>query len=169
MLDIGMLRTNKEARSVYLSANPSSLSIITTNTTSPSSGQGKLYFYPPKTTFYIPNYTPTIQRNDALVRFIKDDGNAIKELKTQLENIRHVATRSESFYPSVERGSWSGRAGGPSIRIFSNLETWYCVRGESGSGAAAEEEMRRARGRLEIFRERIENDWRVPRVEMLEW
>ncbi|KAG4438769.1 hypothetical protein IFR05_005746 [Cadophora sp. M221] len=175
ILDIGMLLTNKEARSIYLSANPSSIPLITlptppTTPHPPLKNKGKLHFNPSKTTFYIPNYTSNIQRNEALVRFIKDDddGNAIKGLKIQLGDIRHLATRGESFYPSVERGTWSGRGGGPSIRIFPNLETWYCVHGESVSEIAAEEEMRRARRRLEVFRERIEGDWMVPRVEILE-
>ncbi|KAH7348470.1 hypothetical protein BKA65DRAFT_594296 [Rhexocercosporidium sp. MPI-PUGE-AT-0058] len=168
--DLGLLRTNKEARSIYLSANTSSLSITTTPTPPKLHVeiQGKLHFDASYTTFYIPNYAAIIQRNEVLVKVAKEGGGPLEGLKMQLQGIRHLATKSECFYPSVERGAWSGKGGGPSIRIFPNLETWYCVAGDSGSDAAAEEEMRRARGRLESFRERIQNCWSVPRIEIFE-
>ncbi|KAK0121767.1 hypothetical protein ONS95_010053 [Cadophora gregata] len=154
-----LLLTNHESRSIYLSHHPSFI---------PTTHQAKLHFSPTQTIFHITNYK-TLQRNVAFAQSIKSNTANFHHLKTLLSGIHFLATTKDSFYPSVERGAWwGGSGGGPSIRIFPNLETWYCVLGEGGSRAAAEEETRRTRGRLEGFGRRFDSEWNVPGIELLE-
>lgn len=154
-----LLLTTHESRTIYLTQHPSSI---------PTSSQGKLHFSPSQAIFHITNYT-TLQRSAEFASSFKFGGDDLERLRSALEGIRYLATTKDSFYPSAEREAWwGGRGGGPSVRIFSNLETWYCLTGDSGSRAATEEEMRRATGRLESFRMRFNSEWRVPRIEMLQ-
>ncbi|KAL2064244.1 hypothetical protein VTL71DRAFT_4738 [Oculimacula yallundae] len=192
-LDIGMLRANKEARAVYLSENSSALALSTqalpsksvpnsntattttphTTKTAPKSSpsalqgevEGRLHFNSQHTIFFIRHYEK-LQRNEDLANACKKGGTAIEELRIQLEVIRHIATRNVSFYPSVERPLWSGKGGGPSISIFRNLDTWYNVPNFVDRGGAAKEEIRRTRKRLELFRDRFNNGWKMPKIEL---
>lgn len=118
--EIGMSGACKESREVYLERNASSLPVVSVSRRGEKKGwkedmntEGKVHFRAEDAVVYIHNYS-ALQRNGRFAAAVKT--GAIRD--GFLQDIWHLATKSESFFPSVEREAWSGRDGGPSVSLL---------------------------------------------------